>query len=1482
MAAGVVEKLLKTLSSFNPRTFASDQEAGNYVHGLARSNRHLTNRGPAIERFLKGYSSVNADLRAGKPNADAAAIDKGMSPLPDDLILSRVVGPEAFGLNPQNIGQVEELTGKLISDKGYSSTSVGTPLQHGAGQITMSIAAPKGTRALAPSTGTATREVILGRDQPYRITKVDPDGQGGFYVYAVASGDSEGEKPVDIGKAIPGNGVQEQGGEVSPGPEVGTGGVGTGVAGRTGRPPGPGPGDRNEGHIGTVGTGKAPAGEVTGETPPELPPKPEEGADTRNTFRTAFEEANLKMPTVGNRRKEFTDAYFGIASGKKTPQEAVNDLDNAIAVNKRILASDKEDGTDSGPLAEDIKRQEALSDLIKEHFNFTGRKPMKQEPEKKAVPEKKTGGGIAGDLKKLDEEIGRQKLVAKTETERNARVDTGPEDVVGKWLEASGVRDADLSSADKAELKAVAGQVLRGKMSREEAKIRLGESSSRRLKVISGHVEGVEINRKSRTRVTKKAAPEKKTTPVKKAAPEKETPKRLIPGMAAGKTNAGRVQVGEKILVDKNRDGEWVPATRKTGVTTLTVTGKSAATGRGRSRIVIHGEDENGNKVDVRSAPSHQTFWLVSEKGAPAKRTPAKKAAPEVKQAPGDLDKMTIPQLREEARRQDKKIPSSARRKADILAFLKGEKAPEPPEKKTRKQELGATGLDTMTIPELRKTAQENNIKIPASIRRKADIVDYLKNPAAREKVPVKKAVPEVKAPEVKTPEAPTKPQWGTIKALGIKSGDIVTYHGDDRRGGPKAEDRRVRVEYRNGLVHLVDPETGKTLQAFGAAHRGWFRSDTKGAEVPVRKTLSTKELKRESTVTELRDLRARLDKIPLAKQRELGLPALTETVDRWISDVNNGDMQPAQVEQALSSLGGVRYGTSNDPDTKRISRELIDTLDRIRGVEAKTPEGPDITKMTVAQLKDEAKKRGIDIPSLVRSKADIQAMLRGERSETLLKARRRQADKRQEAAGERIRIREQERNEKAIAKEARMRLAGEKKAAREREVQARKDQREAARNERIAKLEQERIAKQQEREAERARKAAEREAEKKAAAQRRKEEELKRKLEKVEDYDTLTGERWTISMLRSYAQGEGIKIPSDLRFRSEIREYVIKARNRKRADRIAASKTRRELFDIMERDGIEIPAMLKLSGSPEQVARYIEEQRQIVADMGIDPAKFKPKDFFVGTMSGISNTDPNAPLKIRDYYRPDGYKVTYGVAVRRNNVSYLIETETARQASSPYHVARMVKELEDFHNSLPNGSKYQHTYGWNLGRSPGDKYWAEKFKNPKHRAIASAGGGNVDVWDQKYWDKTPAQLADSLNHEFGHNVDGHGKGHHGDSRSPEWADAARRDWEHAQRDARFAHLAMIPPKGLGHMTTVSDDPDRAWQYGVSNYGKSSSGEDFAESLSQYMSMQPLARNSRGEFLYFWDLFPQRAAYLERLLPELLRRRREIEARARA
>lgn len=172
------------VNAFKPMMGSSDEDLQAKVDAHAAKRKRSPKQKAALDRFTSnGFAPVQADLRAKKSNADAAEMQSMLEPLPEDMLLTRVVGPEAFGLNAQRIGEVEEWTGKLVADKGFAPTNVGTPFQVGAPHVTMSIMTPKGTPAIIPG---GSREVILGPDQPLRIVKVDSDGRGGVYVYAVA------------------------------------------------------------------------------------------------------------------------------------------------------------------------------------------------------------------------------------------------------------------------------------------------------------------------------------------------------------------------------------------------------------------------------------------------------------------------------------------------------------------------------------------------------------------------------------------------------------------------------------------------------------------------------------------------------------------------------------------------------------------------------------------------------------------------------------------------------------------------------------------------------------------------------------------------------------------------------------------------------------------------------------------------------------------------------------------------------------------------------------------------------------------------------------------------------------------------------------------------------------------------------------------------------------------------------------------------
>lgn len=195
MAKSIADALTRVLDAFSPRTFQSDQQAAQYLQNRAPQGRPITTAAGKA-RFVSDFDNVQEDLRDGvidNPETkkfvdmmDGSAID-----LPEGLILTRITSPAAFGLTAQTMEDPENgiyrLQGTLVSERGYQPTTVGTPLSNGGpGRIRMVYAAPAGTRAIMPSQDANDREVVLDRDQDLRVSKIDPDGLGGYTMYVVA------------------------------------------------------------------------------------------------------------------------------------------------------------------------------------------------------------------------------------------------------------------------------------------------------------------------------------------------------------------------------------------------------------------------------------------------------------------------------------------------------------------------------------------------------------------------------------------------------------------------------------------------------------------------------------------------------------------------------------------------------------------------------------------------------------------------------------------------------------------------------------------------------------------------------------------------------------------------------------------------------------------------------------------------------------------------------------------------------------------------------------------------------------------------------------------------------------------------------------------------------------------------------------------------------------------------------------------------
>jgi hypothetical protein len=1573
MAEGVVNKIMALLDKFSPKTFNDDEGAQNYVHGISRG-RGRTYK-PGIDSFLRNFGNVNKKLEAGDTSDPSVKlVDSEMRPIPDDLILTRTMTPESFGLNAQNIAQIEELTGKLVNSKGYTSTNIGTPYDRQPGRITMTIATPAGTKALIPNSSQPSKEVVLSRDQPLRITKVEPDGAGGYNILAVVSGDSDGEKPVDISKAVPTKDVQEA--EIPEGGgQVGTGVGAGGAAGGTGTGGGTGPEVRNDGHVGIVGGNAEGGTEVAGgdgTEVPEVPQIPEKGPDGRNTFRDAFEKSDLQVPSVGTRRKQFMDAYNGVASGKKTPQEAVSELDNHITANKKILESDKADGTDSGPLPEDIKRQEALRDLIAEHFNFTGRKQFK---------EKESGG----EVKKPAAKKAPSKAVAKKAAAPEKAPETGSSEVTytyrylkplepgfrsggynivregsdGSQTHVKAFHQKDKFKADKM-LKGLQAEEKQRQLDLKKKKPELKAPEKKSVEEVDA-----EISRQERARKTAIRKEMRGRTGTAEKAPEKKEPEKVPIHEPEGDAKATR----DQWLKDAGVNYDDLSDFEKVGVN---LAADQVASGKATPASIKRrfAGDSNANLKKIGDAvPARRPRKQVSKPEKPEEKTPEGLNLDEA-----DFKKTTIAQLRQAAKDNDIQVPGNLRLKKDIFDHIVKEMA----RKELEKRRGGSEKKSDLPNPE---NLTGRDLEVDQAIRQ--GFLKHRKPSGFASIGRIRQDLDEAGFSRKEQNDAFGRigrgrkdPYARVIPVADMKSLDDVDRKGSFRMGG---ED--------NHAIRFLDMEEKKAPEVKKPALRK--RSQ---------KTLSPE--RREEIATELEGLRERLKEIPLGSQRELGLASVSEVVDGWVGKVRSGELDQDDIEGMLNRLAGVRYGTSNNPDTKKIANELSDTLRRLRGEEIKAPEikkpeagrpewgtlkslglkdgdmvmyhgrdrrtpnaegrlarvektpdgsprlvdpetgktviafgsagrnwlakvkapekAPEVKKptekglihMTLPEIRERAKQKDLKIPSDLKTKNAIidwlaDAEVAQERGEKLPESEGQRT--RRKALEEKQRIAQQIKEENATQKVARMQLANERKQKLE---QARKDRAEArqkaaeekqkAKDAAAAQRKQEAEAKKAAAEAQKAdenlkkAQAAEEARKKKAVS----EEEMKLRRERDKHrYDSLTGSRWTMAELRKYAQANDFHVSGTSTSKEDVRKEIIRERIRKNATDLANEIGLSGVLQMARREGIEIPQFHKTSTYG--AATWVESSKQIVHELGIDPKKYKPKAPPVGhvtntinqpsrtvydALTGGVDTDPNHPIHVTNFeissFDTNGKAVIKnGLIHRRNGVTYLTDIGDG-DPNSPYRAAMVTYAFEEFHKTLPAGStEIQSAYAWIRDPNPSDAYWQKQFNSPDHESFASAGNGTVAIWNRWKDDSQQSTVRgreDSLRHEYGHNVDNLRAYSMGlNSEGVQWGDATRRPVAPKYQPGSFTWNKYTD-------ITMEPDPKRGYPNGVTTYGKSSVKEDFAEAMELYwrgiLGTGRRKKDGKLEVVYFRDLFPERAAILDKLFPAFARKQKAEHA----
>lgn len=435
IAKSIIGGVLDFLRNFRPRSFQSQGQATQYLHNTAGKAGHRMGRLDHV-RLRQDLPHANADLRDGvidEPSTKRFVdmMDRNSTELPDDLILTRVVGVDAFGFTPETANGTDEntdpgirgMSGKLVADRGYGLHVVGepTPGSVGPGRVRMIVAAKKGTKVVIPAGDPSDPTIFTDRDQPLRVTRVVPDGQGGWNMYVTADSHGGHDVPEPIaGPVGPGKpqdreaeirrlaGMGERGQKVpdeqkdladeearrqkaAEGQQIlqqeqarrdeqarqqPTVRAPTQTSGPPPRQPAPGePPPRTE-QIVHPSLGGQPQAGAPAPTPgpvSEAPSTPRRSVD----LKLAVRDAGVESPSAGSRRKQWNEAYLGVTSGKKDPVDAVRELDNDIKV---LRGGGEPGGAVRGGTEEhreaDIKAFEGLRDVIAEQYGL----PKREEP----------------------------------------------------------------------------------------------------------------------------------------------------------------------------------------------------------------------------------------------------------------------------------------------------------------------------------------------------------------------------------------------------------------------------------------------------------------------------------------------------------------------------------------------------------------------------------------------------------------------------------------------------------------------------------------------------------------------------------------------------------------------------------------------------------------------------------------------------------------------------------------------------------------------------------------------------------------------------------------------------------------------------------------------------------------------------------------------------------------------------------------------
>ncbi len=896
IATRIVDGILK---SFNASEFKSDKHAEGYLRRVkVRPRSKRQNESISYFYSPEGRDSISSALQAGYdpreslgPSAQIKDLDDMMEPLPHDMLLTWVGDGSQFGLPPERLDEIEEWTGKIVTSKDFTATNLTTPETVPQSHVTWSILAPHGTRGVV--VGDGYRDVILDREQPLQIMKVEKDGRGGIYVYATAMPRRGSGVARNLGKELP---EREKSPAVEATPEelakrgLDANGnplpkqlppAGTPAPGERGLPPHTpvqsvpaepqgSPVEQIKQANGEVKTGQ---GRVTREEDlaPEAPaeepkPKPnprqvipEEQARLQEQQRKLDERqrqvdeqqarvARAQERLAQSQQKQIAQqqdligqlmerekggtatptpeaAPAPAAAPKKAPAAARRSVrgprvaDMTEAQKDDVVRADERHRRDTPDYPRNSEEHRLVSQAreIRRQRGEEGPAPASKATTPVEAPPREPGAARvvsfprSGPNARLTED--EKNDVLRREAKARAERPNFPENAADRRLEeqANRIREGRESTtraAKRTEQKPSAKLV---KAAQKAAAPSAGaKAAAARLKGLDVEGDEGQLIRTARqqilegdpaTAVRKRLDDRAESLRIRAEAPGMEDDpagqRRMLEladryeaaskavgsrGPAAGKIAASDLQPGtSKVLISQHEDGRWVPATKRTGAKTITVSSVDTTRSRGRDRLTIHGRDADGNEFEVHAArntgnqsgmtPSQRLLVPTEKKVAVKKATKAVESTPEAPEA--GAPKKATKALRAPAK--------AAAEKPEVTQAK--ERLAKRAEKKAAKAVPSTDAGSPDITPEVAETAP---VLTP----------DFTRKTGAKEYRPTKLVKHAVFEERPANEETVIEPEWG----------------GEQR--------------FKGTWVRVVDPETGKTK--YGSALDEWMENNEK------------------------------------------------------------------------------------------------------------------------------------------------------------------------------------------------------------------------------------------------------------------------------------------------------------------------------------------------------------------------------------------------------------------------------------------------------------------------------------------------------------------------------------------------------------------------------------------------------------------------------------------------------------------------------